>query len=121
MLGKHCDVGLPRSYPTTTARRMVFDTMPVRDVLESEAWDGNYFQTAEKEKLARVIKLMQNIRDGKVTISFHLAKVCPGPVAKEISSLSPHRTVFRGRMFSTTIVLMIFISLPRRALQRMGE
>jgi len=80
----------PDHTPPLQRGECVFNTMPVRDVLESEAWDGNYFQTAEKEKLARVIKLMQNIRDGKVTISFHLAKVCPGPVAKEIASLSPH-------------------------------
>ena len=80
----------PERTPPLQRGECVFNTISVQDVLESDAWDGNYFRTAEKEKTARASKLMASIREGKVKISLRRAMVCSGPIANEIASLGPH-------------------------------
>jgi hypothetical protein len=80
----------PERTPPLQRNECVFNTISVQDVLESDAWDGHYFRTAEKEKTVRVSKLMANVREGKVLISLRCAMVCSGPVANEIASLNPH-------------------------------
>ena len=69
----------------------VFHTLTLRDVLSSDLFNGNYFQSAEKVKERRVSRLMEYIQAGKIEmkLSVDCLSAASDAQVKEIQDLKP--------------------------------
>jgi hypothetical protein len=79
----------PEGMPPLQRNECIFNTMSIKDVLESNNWNGNYFKTAESEKIERVERLMTHIQNNRIEIHLRRGTVRLNTVADEISELSP--------------------------------
>jgi len=73
----------------------VFHTLTVADVVSSKLYNGSYFQTAEKVKVARISLLMDHAQAGRIEVDLRvatlgLASEASFLVQQEIASLQPH-------------------------------
>lgn len=80
----------PEGTPPLQQNACLFNTMSIQDVLESNNWNGNYFRTAENEKVERVQRLMAHIQNNHIEVHLRHGAVGLGTaVADEISKLNP--------------------------------